>query len=159
MAEIIKYVALYGILVPLLLTAYIFITIPGRRRWELVAILIVGGVVSLFLAKLGGHFINDPRPFVVGRFTPLIPHAPDNGFPSDHTLLASFLGYVLWRYSKWAGIVTLAAAICIGFARMYVGVHHLEDIVGSFVIAAVSTLVAIGLLQLYHRHNPTKQNS
>src|SRR6185437_16083076 len=96
----------------------------------------------------GGHIISDPRPFVVGHFTPLLPHANDNGFPSDHTLLASFLGYAALRYSRWIGIAALVAAATIGLARVAAGIHHLEDIIGSFVITGVATLVVLLLIKL-----------
>ena len=38
--------------------------------------------VSYVVAKVCGYLYFDPRPFVVGNFTPLIPHIVDNGFPS-----------------------------------------------------------------------------
>jgi len=149
MDEVIKLVAKYGLVVPILLALYTFIKLGNRRRQVEFAILIVGsGVLSLVLAKVGGHIISDPRPFVVGHFTPLLPHVNDNGFPSDHTLLASLLGYVTLRYSRWAGSGALAAAAVIGLARIAAGVHHLEDIIGSFVITGVATLVVLLLIKL-----------
>lgn len=149
MDEVIKLVAKYGLVVPVLLALYTFFRLGNRRKQvEFAVTLVGGGILSLILAKIGGHIISDPRPFVVGHFTPLIPHANDNGFPSDHTLLASFLGYVTIRYSRWAGIAALVAAVCIGLARVAAGVHHLEDIVGSFVITGIATLLIILLIKL-----------
>src|SRR4051812_12727722 len=46
-------------------------------------------VVALGLAAVGAHFVFQARPFIPDGHTPLlIPHAADNGFPSDHTTLA-----------------------------------------------------------------------
>src|ERR1017187_827769 len=58
-----------------------------RRRWLLccVTLFVVSGILSLLL----GHFIHDPRPFVADGQVPLIPHEPNNGFPSHHALLAA----------------------------------------------------------------------
>ena len=63
--------------------------------WQLV----VGGLIALGLARLGGHFYYDTRPFVRDHVKPLFAHAPDNGFPSDHALLTSFLAFSFWRSS------------------------------------------------------------
>ena len=54
------------------------------------------GVIALIL----GHLYYNPRPFVVGNFTPLISHSVDNGFPSDHVLLASAIASILYFFSK-----------------------------------------------------------
>src|SRR5690348_13209583 len=109
MDEFIKLVAKYAIVVPVIAAAYVFIRFTGRR------------------------LINDPRPFVAGHFTPLLPHGNDNGFPSDHTLLASFLGFAILRYRRGLGAAMLFVAACIGIARIAAGIHHLEDIIGSFI--------------------------
>lgn len=160
MDEIIKLIAKYGLIVPVLLALYVFVRLGNsRKRLEFAVLLIGGGILSLLLAKVSGHLISDPRPFVVGHFTPLLPHANDNGFPSDHTLLASFLGYVTLRYSRWVGVAALVAAACIGLARVAAGVHHLEDIIGSFVITGVSTLVVLLLVKLATRRKMTDQEA
>lgn len=94
-------------------------------------------VLSLIAAKL----YNDPRPFAVGHFTPLITHSFDNGFPSDHTLPSATVAAIVWKYDKKAGTILLILAIIIGVARVLVGVHHVIDIIGSVVIAIVSVAV------------------
>jgi undecaprenyl-diphosphatase len=149
MDEIIKIVAKYFVVIPILLALYVFIKLRTKRqRIEFVVLVMGGGILSLLLAKVGSHFISDPRPFVVGHFKPLLPHGNDNGFPSDHALLTSFLGFALLRYSKKLGLIALLSAALIGAARMAAGIHHLEDIVGSFVITGISVLIAIELFKL-----------
>ncbi len=98
--------------------------------------------LAYVIAQVIAAFYFDPRPFVVGNFTPLIPHAPDNGFPSDHMLLASAIASILFVYNKKIGAVAWVVAIVIGVSRVYAGIHHLTDIVGSAVIAVVSMWVA-----------------
>lgn len=93
------------------------------------------------MAKIAGHFYTDTRPFVSGNFTPLIPHAADNGFPSDHMLLASALAAVVMCYRKRLGYALWAVAIIIGISRVYVGVHHPIDIVGSALIALLAAFI------------------
>lgn len=149
MNELIKLVAEYAIIIPVLLAIVAFIQIKDKRtRVDFAILIVAGGILSLLLAKIGGHLINDPRPFVVGHFTPLLPHANDNGFPSDHTLLASFLGFAILPYSKKLGLSALAVAICIGLSRVAAGIHHLEDILGSFIITGGTALVVLAVLEI-----------
>jgi undecaprenyl-diphosphatase len=141
--ELIKIVASYFIIIPVVGALYMLLVVKQRRRLELLASLVLGGVLSLLLAKLASHLYNDPRPFVQGHFTPLLPHSNDNGFPSDHTLLAAFVGWTILYYSRRAGIVLLLVAGFIGAARMAGGIHHLSDVLGSFVLAAIGSGVAM----------------
>jgi undecaprenyl-diphosphatase len=90
-------------------------------------------IVSLIAAKL----YYNPRPFVVGHFTPVISHAMNNGFPSDHTLLSAAIASLVWAYSRRLGLVFFGITLLIGLSRVYLGVHHLVDIVGAIVIAII----------------------
>jgi undecaprenyl-diphosphatase len=107
--------------------------------WQLVA----GGIVAVALSTVAGHLYYDTRPFVTEHIAPLMSHAPDNGFPSDHALLASFLGFTLLFYSRRIGLLLVLLALLIGAARVAAHIHHPIDIVGSFAIAAL----AVGLIQ------------
>lgn len=143
MHELIKIVASYFIVIPVLAVVYMAFVVKQRRRLELLASLVVGGVLSLVLAKIASHLYNDPRPFVQGHFTPLLPHSNDNGFPSDHTLLAAFIGWTILRYSRRTGIILLVVAGLIGAARMAASIHHLSDVLASFVLAGLGSALAV----------------
>jgi undecaprenyl-diphosphatase len=73
----------------------------------------------------------------MGHFTPLITHAADNGFPSDHTLLVAALAMTLWFYDKRLSWWVWLVAILVGLARVVSGVHYLTDIIGSIVIVLI----------------------
>jgi undecaprenyl-diphosphatase len=94
-------------------------------------------ILTFIVAKIASHLYYDPRPFIQYGFTPLIPHAADNGFPSDHTLLVSAIAAVVTfvdiRKSFWFWLVAIVVAI----SRVGVGVHHPIDVTGSAIIAAV----------------------
>ena len=131
-------VAKYFIVLPFIAAVMVLYQLPSRRlKLQYLVLLVVGGIVALLLARLASMFYYDPRPFVVGHFTPLVAHANDNGFPSDHTLLAAFLGWATLRYSRKYGIVMLSLALLIGLSRVFVGVHHIQDIIGSFIISGL----------------------
>ena len=93
--------------------------------------------LAYVVAKIGGKIYNNPRPFVVGHFAPLITHVPDNGFPSDHVLLSATIAAILYPYSKTVSVFVWILTLYIAISRVYVGVHHATDVVGSAMIAIV----------------------
>ncbi len=137
----------------------LFLGVRYRARWLelLIATVIIGGIGYL-LSKVGTNLISDPRPFVQNGTIPLIHSATDNGFPSDHTLLLATAAVIVVLVNRWAGAVVLALALLIGLARVYVGVHHLLDILGSFAIVAIAALIYLGGREIWqHYGSPLKQ--
>jgi len=111
-------------------------------RQEKKAVIIFGAICLplIFIASLiAAKLYYDPRPFMAGNFTPLLAHSPGNGFPSDHTLLGAAIASVVWRFNRRFGAVLLATALTIGLSRVYVGVHHMADILGAILIATSIT--------------------
>jgi membrane-associated phospholipid phosphatase len=142
------FIAKYFILIPVLVTIYILYKQKGNKRREMIFILIVGGLLSYIFAKIGAHIYNDPRPYINDGTPALFAHANDpNGFPSDHTLLASFLGFAALFYSRRFGAALLIIAFLIGWARVASHVHHLTDIIGSFVFTGLAYLIVKALLK------------
>jgi len=121
----------------------------GLRDFLLAALFI--GAVAYLLSKLGNYFINSPRPFLLTGVPPLIPSSTDNGFPSDHTLLLAFMAALIFLVSKRASALFLALAVVVGLARVYAGVHHLLDVVGSLVIVALALLLYLLVAELWRR--------
>lgn len=103
--------------------------------------------ITLLIGKILNHFIYNSRPFVKEGFAPLITHAPDNGFPSDHMLLVSSIAIVITFYNKKLGILLWIMAILVGISRVAVGVHHPVDILGSATIAIFSSTIVYYLLE------------
>lgn len=137
MHGIVIFIASYLIFTSVLITGYYFLTLPNEEKKRFVVQAIVGAAIAVILAKIGSMVYNNPRPFVVGHFTPYFGHGTDNGFPSDHTLLSSFLGFLVLFYNKKYGYLLLLFAVLIGLARMKAGVHHGIDVLGSFVFAGI----------------------
>jgi len=142
MNQLIIFSAKYLFVVSFVVVGIYWLRLDAADKKRLAVQGVLGGILALALAKLGGHFINDPRPFVVGHFMPLISHANDNGFPSDHTLITSFLAFAVWPLSRRLSLGLVAIALAVGSARVAAGIHHPLDILGSFVISAVSVLIA-----------------
>ncbi len=144
--------ATYLFVLPILILGAYFLLQPMHAKKRMVVFALGSLVLTYALGVLAGRLYFDPRPFVVGHFTPLIPHAPDNGFPSDHALLVSAIATV-GSYWNWKlGAVLWIIAIIIAVARVYVGVHHPVDVIGGIVIALVATTaVYVSLRYGMHR--------
>lgn len=106
--------------------------------------LLFGGVLAFAIAALASRVHYDTRPFVSRHIVPLIAHAADNGFPSDHALLASFLGFTILYRSRRLGVLLLVMALFVGAARVAAHIHNPQDVVASFAIAALSAAVVRG---------------
>lgn len=133
--QFILFGAQYLYLVIVVLSGIFMYSRPKELRLKLFLSLVIAFPLTYLVAKTGSVFFESPRPFVLSGIPPLLPHAADNGFPSDHTLLsAACAALVLWS-GKRLGIVLMGMAFLVGYARVLAGVHHLVDIVGSMVIA------------------------
>jgi undecaprenyl-diphosphatase len=154
MESLVTFIARYLILLPVLATLYFLWDLKGYKRRIFLMTLVATGGLSLIFAKIGAHLFYDPRPFIKDGITPLFRAAHDNGFPSDHTLLASALGFTALSYSKRWGISLLIVAALIGWARVDAGVHHLIDICGSFVFTGIAYLIVIQAQKRYFKGSP-----
>lgn len=143
-----KYLFLVVILIALI-WAYI---IYKKKRKDLIKILntaILSLPLAYIIAKILSHFIQDPRPFVVEHTQPLIAHAADNGFPSDHTLLTMTIAAIVFTFNKKLGIILTILSLIVGIARVMARVHHPLDILGSIVISIVSVYLVTIFLKKY----------
>lgn len=114
-----------------------------RSKWrDMIIYGALTAIIALILALIASRLYSDPRPFVVGGFQPLIPHGADNGFPSDHALIVSALAAFMFAYSRKASAWLWAIAVAVGASRVYVGVHHPIDILGSMLICIVAAALA-----------------
>lgn len=95
-------------------------------------------VVSVILTGV----IADPRPYIVTHTQPLTPVGHDNGFPSDHTLLAAALTASLWWFARRAIPLFAIGTLLVALGRLGIGAHHTLDVVGSIVIAVIAALIA-----------------
>ena len=134
------------LLSPLIASIFFF-----RQSWvskkKMIALGILSAVIIYGIALVGGHVYDNPRPFVIEHFTPLIPHSPDNGFPSDHALMVSAIAAVVYLFNRKIGFVLLAIAILVAISRVYVGVHHPIDVIASIAFSFIGTSIAYILLK------------
>jgi len=126
--------------IPLLLLALWFWPTSERALNQRVATAsFIASLTSLLAAAVLGHIFYEARPFVSdGSARLLINHSPDNGFPSEHAILAfSVAGSVVWWRPLLGGIGLVLAAL-LGVARIYVGVHWPLDILVSAAVGLMA---------------------
>jgi undecaprenyl-diphosphatase len=139
--EIIKIVGQYFVFISIVVVGVYWLRAKTSKKMSLAYQLIVGGIVAEVLAIIGGQLYYDPRPFVTHHLVPIIAHAADNGFPSDHALLTAFLAFTMLLYSRRVAIFLLVNALLVSWARVAAHIHSPIDIVGSFVFAAVAVVI------------------
>lgn len=151
-----KYLHIVSIAIALI---YFYRATPEiRKRMAVFAVISFG---LAFVLAVGSRTVYDnPRPFAVGGFEPLIAHEADNSFPSDHTLLAAAIASLMLALNIHIGIWLWLIAGIVGLSRVYVGVHYFTDIIGSGLIAALSVTIAYAIIhKLWNRNKQTNSPS
>lgn len=129
----------------IVVTVLVYILFLHKQKQILLLTLLTLPLAFIF-GKVASLFIDNLRPFVEGT-TPLIQHIADNGFPSDHTLLATTVACVVFVYNKPIGAILLGLSILVGVSRVLAGVHHYLDVAGSALIAVLATYLATVVIQ------------
>lgn len=139
---VIIFVAKYVIYGMFIAAMVLFLVLQRERKVELALYGVVTAAVAFGLSRILASFIYTDRPFVVQNITPLLEHAANNGFPSDHTLAAAAIAVAVFLMSKKWGLVFFVAAIAVGSARVLAQVHNTVDIIGGISCAVVGGVVA-----------------
>lgn len=126
---------LIGIVV-LVFLLYFFLA-HRRKRRRMLLLSLVSLPLTYIAGLIGGILYFNPRPFVVDHVTPLIAHAANNGFPSDHTLLSAALATIVLVFNRKLGLLLWALAFVVGALRVLAWVHHWVDIAGAAGIALI----------------------
>ncbi len=114
----------------------------GKSREKKALLLTVLTIpIGILLIKLIHVFINEPRPFITYHFLPLTDNTPDASFPSRHATIISVMAFsYLYFKSRWS-VLFLLIMFWVGLSRIYVGVHYPLDILGGFVLGAMSLVI------------------
>ncbi len=115
-----------------------FTSVDSERRDLIEAAAAVA--LGLMLNHIITLFYFHPRPFMIGLCRPLISHAAESSFPSDHAtlLFAVALSLSGRKRRRIPGAGLFGLALIGSWGRVYTGVHFPIDILGSFTVAALS---------------------
>ena len=133
-----------GSMVAALLLAGLLFALTYRR----VAVEIVLGTLTLWLLVEAIKMLTArARPFLDLEKTRVIGwRERGRSFPSGHTAQTFFLTAVIihrFHPSFWGITALYAAALLVGFTRMYVGAHYPRDVIGGAVLGSVWGILTI----------------
>lgn len=121
----------------------------ARRRRDalLTAALVIGALAVVFAVK---SLVAEHRP---PQRLWVIPPDTEMSFPSGHATVAAAVAISLILLTRGAlrplAIVAgVLFAALVAFARMYLGVHYLSDVIGGFITATGVALLVSGLMDL-----------
>ncbi|HLW38603.1 MAG TPA: phosphatase PAP2 family protein [Candidatus Eremiobacteraceae bacterium] len=127
----------------LLISFVVMLAALARARSAALLLWLGGGaLLAAALTYAAGRMLFDPRPFTVLPVTPLVAHAADNGFPSDHSSVAAFIAAAVWFVDARLALVASLAALAIGFARAYCFLHWPADVLAGWCIGALPAVLA-----------------
>jgi undecaprenyl-diphosphatase len=141
--------AQYLIYLDALLAAALLLLLLYRKprtaalRWAVIIGLTV--VIAFICAQIGAAVFNDPRPFTQDHVKPLIAHGADNGFPSDHGLLAALIVAAVLLLDLRFVAVFVVLGVLVDWARVGAGIHHVIDVVGSAAFVALGLAIGYAL--------------
>lgn len=133
--------AKYLFLAVILIAIAWFLRQPGFKKKEIFIFGCICLPLVFLVSWVAGELYYNPRPFVAEGFKPLVPHKADNGFPSHHVLLAAAVSSLVLPFSRRVSMLLWALTLLIGVSRVYVGVHHMTDVIGSILISLIPVTI------------------
>lgn len=134
-----------------ILTLILFVWAALHRNWLAAWHMLAALVLPLIVVHTLHYLFAVPRPDITASYTTLF-------YPGAHITLATavygFIAVVLTRDmpATLRSVVYITAAslvLLIGFARLYLGVHWLSDVIGGILLG----LIWVGILGIgYRRH-------
>jgi len=101
-----------------------------------VSLLISRGLITEVIR----FFYKRPRPFSALNFTPLIEPLASVSFPSGHAVFFFGLAAVVFYLNRYWSWWFFAAAILMGLARIFVGLHWPTDVLAGALVGILITL-------------------
>ncbi|OGE64208.1 hypothetical protein A3I48_03215 [Candidatus Daviesbacteria bacterium RIFCSPLOWO2_02_FULL_36_7] len=120
----------------------------AMKEKKAVLLIILGLPIAFILIKIIHLFFYENRPFVAFHFLPIVAEKMNASFPSRHATIAAViaLSFTFFK-SKWA-LLLLPIMLWVGTARVFVGVHFLQDILGAFLVAGIALFIGLRLKKI-----------
>ena len=132
---------------PLLVAVFVLAVMLAQPKRSFGILALKAGAaaaIGLLVNFLIGYLWYRPRPFVAGIGHAWIAHAPTSSFPSDHLTaqwaIAGML--VLDRRTRRWGLGLVLLGLPMAWARIYLGLHYPNDMLGALVVATIAVAAA-----------------
>jgi undecaprenyl-diphosphatase len=149
MDTIIIFCAKYLLFIIAIAVAAYWLLSPRAGKVEFALVVAVALPLAYALARLAGLFFSHEQPFSALHYEPLIPHAVDNSFPSDHSALAGALAGVASLYNRALGVLMWILAVAVAVGRVLSGLHYPVDAVAGLVLGGLCAAAAYWCVHLY----------
>lgn len=136
--DLIIFGAKYLFIFSILIAGLVYLKLSRSRRLQFAGSVIIGGILAVILVKVLGKLYYHPRPFTVTHVKPLVAHAADNGFPSEHATYTATIAAAIYFYRKKLAILAFALAILVGYSRVLAHVHSALDILAGLAAGIVA---------------------
>lgn len=151
MNTIIAFLASYLVFLPPVILAVVFLRLKQDKRIEIFVLAVVSTIITALLVKIATTVHQDPRPFIRDGIKPLVHGSTDNGFPSDHSAFSAMIAFIVLKFNRKVGYALLAVSLVICVCRVLAGVHHVQDVVGGVIIAAIGVWLSMLLIDYVER--------
>lgn len=112
----------------------------GRPR--LAVELLAAGGTAWCAAQAAKPALRRPRPYETATAARLVAVPAGSSWPSGHAAVATATATTLWpRLHPAARPAVVATVAAVGASRIYVGVHHLTDVVAGAGVGVLSALL------------------
>ena len=146
-----KLYAGYGAVLFAVLILVGYVLARRQRSAELLAASLWAGLAPLLAVAANqplARGVDEPRPFTSLQHVLVLAHrSTDPSFASDHGTMAGAVAVGLLLVSVRLGLVAVAAALLMAFARVYVGAHYPIDVVAGLTLGAGTALIGWLLLR------------
>jgi undecaprenyl-diphosphatase len=117
--------------------------IAGTRTMAAALWAPVGMLIAVGLNQPLSNGVHESRPYAVyPHALVLVAKSHDYSFPSDHAVMAGAVAAGLFLVNRRLGVVAIAAALLMAFARVYVGAHFPLDVIAGLFFGAIVSVAS-----------------
>lgn len=116
----------------------LYLLYKSTYKLNMFSYLLISFLATWFMGETIKHLTRIPRPYQAHTIIPLFTDI-GSSFPSLH---ASFAGVLIalaciFRFPLWYVVVFLS--LCVGFSRVFGGVHYITDVLVGFILGGSIT--------------------